>query len=363
MAYTTIDDPSAYFHTQLYTGNGASSDHQITNNANAGDFKPDWLWVKPRSLADNHVLFDSSRGSDRQLKANGNDAEDTHSPAKFTFLTNGFEIDSNDQNYNQNSATYVAWQWKANGGTTTNVSSGTVDSNTTTACVRQINTTAGFGIYTYTADANGEQFIEHGLPSRPLFVIVKNRGQTDAWCVGHEKNTGTTGWYNFLRLNDTDASAANGDRWLNTEPSASVINLGANHEVGADGENYVCYAFSPIQGYSKFSKYVGNGNINGPFVHTGFKPQMIIIKDTSNTRNWAMADIDLVTAGNGGVTNALFPNLNDAHDANARIDFLSNGFKIRTTSTTWNNNNSNYIYMAWAKSPYVSSEGVPTTAF
>ena len=118
-----------------------------------------------------------------------------------------------------------------------------------------------------------------------------------------------------------------------------------------------------MQGFSKFNNYVGNGNASGPFVFTGFKPQMVIIKDSDNSRNWAMADIDLVTGGNGGVTNALFPNITDAKDANVRIDFLCNGFKIRTTSTTWNNNNSNYIYMAWAKSPYVSSEGVPTTAF
>ena len=109
MAYTTIDDPSAHFHIQLYTGSG-SSGNSITNDANAGDFKPDWLWIKPRSITDNHVMFDSSRGQDRQLKPNGTDAEDTHSPARITFETDGFDIDTTDQNYNQSSATYIAWR-------------------------------------------------------------------------------------------------------------------------------------------------------------------------------------------------------------------------------------------------------------
>ena len=144
MAYTTIDDPSEYFHTQLYTGNG-SSGNSITNDANAGDFKPDWLWIKPRSASDNHVIFDSSRGSDRQLKI-ATDDEDTHSPARVTFETDGFDLDTTDGNYNGNGTTYVAWQWIANGGTRTTFT----ESGSNPGGGRQVNTTAGYSIIDYT---------------------------------------------------------------------------------------------------------------------------------------------------------------------------------------------------------------------
>ena len=196
MAYTTIDDPSAYFHTQLYTGNG-SSGLSITNDANAGDFQPDWLWIKPRSASDNHVIFDSSRGSDKQLKTNGTDAEDTHSPARVTIESDGFDLDTTDGNYNGNGTTYVAWQWKANGGTTTTndasaTSIGTIDS------VYQANTTAGLSIVTYTRTGSAGT-IAHGLGATPTVYIIKNRERSDTWRVAAE----VLGYGDQLLLNDT----------------------------------------------------------------------------------------------------------------------------------------------------------------
>ena len=363
MAFTTIDDPSAFFHIQTYTGNG-SSGHSITNNANAGNFKPDWLWVKPRSLADNNVMFDSTRGNDRQLKTNGSDAEDTHSPAKFTFETNGFDIDSDDQNYNQNSATYVAWQWKCNGGTTTNVSSGTVDSNTTTACVRQVNTTAGISIMTYTADSNGEQFLEHGLGKAPYWVIVKNRDQADEWAVGHLSNTGTASFYNYLRLNNNGGGSTASSYWLNTAPTANLINLGSNHSVGANGEDYVCYAFAPIKGYSQFGRWKGNGNADGPYTYTGFAPRWIMVKNASGNGHWKINDTARdfnSTYGNDASLHA-DENIAETTSSSFNVDFLSNGFKIRSADGEINADGSIYVYMAFAEHPFVSSEGVPVTA-
>jgi len=361
MAYTTIDDGSEYFHTQLYTGNG-SSGHSITNDANAGDFQPDWLWIKPRSASDNHVLFDSNRGNNKQLKSNGTDAEDTHSPARLTFETDGFDLDTTDGNYNGNGTTYVAWQWKANGGSTTTVNAGTVDTNSTTACVRQVNTTAGFSIITYTADSDGEQFLEHGLGVAPTWLIVKDRGNTESWQVGHQGNTGTTAFHNFLELDGNGASTANSNRWLNTAPTANLINIGSGNSVGGNGRNYICYAFAEIQGYSKFSSFKGNGNADGTFVYTGFKPAWLMIKETVSGGGWGMWDNKRTP--NNAMTIRLLANTNAADDTSNdnSVDFLSNGFKMRTSSGGFNQSSTEIIYMAFAEHPFVSSKGVPTTA-
>ena len=358
MAYTTIDDPSAHFHIQLYTGNG-SSDHQITNNANAGDFKPDWLWVKPRSESDNPVHFDSSRGSDRQLKSNGTDAEDTHSPARFTFLTDGFEIDSNDRNYNQSSATYVAWQWIANGGTTTSFSA----SGAQLAGTRQSNTTAGFSIITYTGDGNNNATIPHGLNSAPKYVIIKDRGNATNWYVGHN-STFTTGEIFF---NLTNAVAAAFGPFNKTAPTASNIVLGTDGNVNGSGDTMICYAFAEVQGYSKFGSYTGNGNADGPFVYTGFKPAYVVIKRTDSTGNWWIYDT-IRNGASGSNTNPahkiLYTNdsSGEVDNSSRGVDLVSNGFKLRHTLGNTNADGGTYIYMCFASHPFVSSEGVPTTA-
>ena len=192
MAYTTIDDPSAYFHTQLYTGNG-SSGLSITNDANAGDFQADWLWIKPRSASDNNVVFDSSRGEDKQLKTNGTDAEDTHSPARVTFESDGFDLDTTDGNYNGNGTTYVAWQWKANGGTTTTNSNGNIDTTV------QANTTAGFSIAQWEG-ANSTATLGHGLGAVPELIISKCIDTSQEWGVYH-KDVGND---DYLHLNESE---------------------------------------------------------------------------------------------------------------------------------------------------------------
>ena len=357
MAYTTVDDGSKYFHTQLYTGNG-SSDHQITNNANSGNFKPDWLWVKPRSESDNPVHFDSSRGNDRQLKSNGTDAEDTHSPAKFTFLTDGFEIDSNDRNYNQNNATYVAWQWLLNGGTTANNTAG--DIGTT---VVQANTAAGFSIVLFTGNNTGGSTVGHGLGGVPELIISKSRAASKPWVIYH-KDIGNT---KSIKFNSSDASGTDSSAWGNTTPNTNNFTVG-NGDSNHTG-TMIAYCFRSIKGYSKFGKYEGNGGDlpNGPFIYTGFKPAWVIIKRTDDSGNWWI--YDTVRNGSGG------PDTNPAHkilysndssgevDNSSRgIDLLSNGFKVQHNLLNINADGGDYIYWAFATHPFVSSEGVPATA-
>ena len=353
MAYTTIDDPSAYFHTQLYTGNG-SSGLSITNDANAGDLQPDLLWIMPRSNGDNGVCFDSSRGEDRQLKLNGSDAEDTHDPARVTFESDGFDLDTTDTNYNGSSRTYVAWQWKINGGTTASNTEGT---ETTTI---QVNNTAGFSIVQYTGDASTSSSNNggHGLDTAPDFVIVKCRGQSEAWFTWHESFG--TGYYINLESNGAQ-TASNSHSWDGSVPSATTIPIrGSGTQVNGSGESYIAYCFSPIQGYSKFGSYVGNGLADGPFVYTGFKPAWIVVKEADNSNDWDIRDATRNT--HNPVDNWLRFNTTDGEGDSDGIDFLSNGFKIRQTSNRTNRNGGTLIYAAFAEHPFVSSEGVPCTA-
>ena len=349
MAYTTIDDPSAYFHTQLYTGNG-SSGHSITNDANAGDFKPDWLWLKPRSLADNHVVLDSSRTSNKRLKINSNDAEDSDSTALITFETDGFDLDTTDQNFNQSSATYVAWQWKANGGTTSSNSDGGVTGTI------QANTTAGFSIILYTGTGSAST-VGHGLSDTPDWIIYKRRsGGTRDWMVYHNG----TGSGKGMILNSTSAGDTASSIFGGNTPTSTTIPIGSATETNTSSESHIAYAFAEKQGYSKFGSYTGNGNADGPFIYTGFKPAWVMVKESDGTGQWRIRDNKRSTFNAVGVV--LYANGNDAEATEDNVDFLSNGFKIRTSGGENNGSSDNYIYMAFAEHPFVSSKGVPTTA-
>jgi len=358
MAYTTIDDPSEYFHTRLYSGTGSAL--SITNNANAGNFKPDWIWLKSRNNATNHNVFDSSRGQTKRLYPNLSDAEDTVSG--FTLDTNGFSTGTSSVgDINVSGKTYVAWQWKCNGGTTTTndasaTSVGTIDS------VYQANTTAGFSIVTYTGTGSAGT-IAHGLGVVPSWYVVKRRSATEGWTLYHHKNTSAPETDHLL-LESTAATVDQADIWNDTSPTSSVFSLGNNSATNASSSTYIAYCFNEIKGYSKFGSYTGNGNADGAFVYTGFKPAWLLVKrfDTSGN-SWYLFD----SARNefNVVDNILRPNINNEEltdDTGTNLDFVSNGFKTRTTSADTNNSGGTFIYLAFAEHPFVSSKGVPTTA-
>ena len=354
MAYTTIDDPSAYFHIQLYTGTGSSQ--SITNDANAGDFKPDWIWAKNRSDDAGHIAFDSSRGVNKNLTVNSTDAEATVTTQVTAFNTDGFTMGSNN-GANGSSDSLVAWQWKANGGTTTSVSaSGAVNAGT-----HQANTTAGFSIVTYTGEDNSGDTVTHGLGAVPHVIIVKNRTTGAHWAMYHHKNTSAPETDRLL-LSATNVTGDYDNYWSDTAPTSSVFTVGTNGDTG-DADNYVAYCFTEVQGYSKFGSYTGNGNADGAFIYLGFKPAWLLVKQTDGADNWQLVDnkrdpINLVDA-------FLMPDTSSAentHDNNIQVDFLSNGFKCRNTNSVFNGSGNSYIYMAFAEHPFVSSKGVPTTA-
>ena len=354
MAYTTIDDPSEYFTTLLYTGN-ATDNRNLTNSANAGDFKPDWLWLKERSSTSSHQLHDSTRGSSFALMSDSTAVEDEDANRVQAFQTNGFQVGT-ASTVNQDGITMVAWQWKANGGTTASNTDGSITSTV------QANTDAGFSIVTYTGTGSNAT-VGHGLGAVPDMVIVKNRTASDNWGVQLANALGNT---NALRLNNTDAySGSNGALWWNdTSPTSTTISIGTRNEVNQNTKNYVMYCFKNIQGYSKIGSYVGNGSTNGPFIYTGFKPAWVMVKGTSSGReSWQIVDNkrNPLNTGNG---KRIFPNNTNAESSSDSegFDFLSNGFKLRNSSGGGNTSGATYIYMAFAEHPFVSSEGVPTTA-
>ena len=366
MAYTTIDDPSAHFHTQLFSGTGSSQ--SITNDANAGDLQPDWVWIKKRAggTARNSILTDSTRGVTKCLSSALDDAEFTNTNGLTAFGTDGFTVGSYDS-VNESSGTYVAWQWKANGGTTTSVSGTGTTAGSTKAGTYQANTTAGFSIVTFStgSDDNGDHRIQHGLGAVPHFIITKERDGTYEWYTYHHKGTDDN---DYLRLNLTDATSNAGARNVfdGSDFTSTYFEMD-NNNITNDNKTYVAYCFTEIQGYSKFGSYTANNSTNGPFVYLGFKPSWVMVRNTSAAADWPITD-NKREAGNPFGEEMLFANVADAETnyTGGGIDFLSNGFKIRSSGTNGvhnaNNTSHTFIYMAFAESPFVSSKGVPTTA-
>jgi hypothetical protein len=353
MAYTTIDDPSAYFQTALYTGNGTGQ--TITNDGNS-DLQPDFLWFKNRDETVANILWDSSRGITKFLISEQTAADFTN-PAGYeltSFNTDGFGLGiHNTAGINQSASfTYACWQWKANGGTTASNSDGSITSTV------QANQDAGFSIVTYTT-AGSTATIGHGLGAKPDVILLKKRNGAIGWLVRHV-STGTS----YLSFNSIAAAVSNpAPTWTTTEPTTSVYSIGTSTDVNIDGGEYVAYCFAEKQGYSKFGKYVGNGNANGPFVYLGFKPAWVMIKNASINGNWYI--LDAKRSPSNLVNKQLTANGNGAEftsPAYFSSDFLSNGFKLRTNEAQSNNTGNTYIYMAFAENPFVTSTGVPTTA-
>jgi hypothetical protein len=350
MAYTNIDDPSAYFHTQLYAGNGGTQ--SITNNGNS-DLQPDWIWIKSRSDSSFNALTDSTRGTSKRLYTNSTSAEETHSDRVTAFNSDGFSLGASSL-VNTNTYNYAAWQWKANGGTTATNSDGSTDTTV------QANTDAGFSIITWTGTGSATT-LGHGLGVAPAMLIVKNRTTAVDWAVYHKDLT-DAGY--VIALNSTDGEVDSGtNRWNHTDPTSSVFSVGSGQQTNQNTNSMVCYAFAEKQGYSKVGKYVGNGSTDGAFAYTGFKPAFILFKKSSDSGdNWMVYDNK--RPGYNVTDQALHPNSSAAEydNANANIDLLSNGFKLRSSFGWVNQTSHTYIFMAFAENPFTTSTGIPTTA-
>jgi hypothetical protein len=340
MAYTTINKSTDYFNTVAYTGNGAS-DRAVTSG-----FATDFVWIKNRGTTDDHVLFDKVRGGTKYLYSNQTAAEATYSSQDVTFESTGVDVGSY-QSINQNSGNIVSWHWRGNGAGSSN-SDGSITSTVSA------NTTAGFSIVSYTGTGSNAT-VGHGLGVAPKMIIIKNLNASQGWCVYHE----SIGATKFLSLNSTDAQVTASDRFNDTSPTSSVFSVGSHADTNGSGDNMIAYCFAEKTGYSKFGTYTGNGNADGTFVYTGFKPAFLIIKKTNATKNWFLHDDKRL--GYNPSNSYVNPNLSAVEYAGTDLDIVSNGFKMRSTGGGHNESGHTYIYMAIGQS-LVGSNNIPATA-
>tara|TARA_R100001440_G_scaffold20908_1_gene34620 strand:+ start:141 stop:1232 length:1092 start_codon:yes stop_codon:yes gene_type:complete len=362
MAYTTIDDPSAHF--QIATYNGDSNNSTVITNDGNSDLQPDWVWIKSRNEGNagtgGHMLFDSSRGiksttgSDSPfLVTNSTSGDQTNTNGLQAIGTDSFTPGSMTRT-NESGDNYVAWQWKCGGGSTSTNTDGSI--NTTV----QSNSTAGFNIITYTGTGGGET-LGHNLGVAPDMWIFKRRDSTGSWAVGFNDSSILGGTSNYLILQSTGATSTYNNFWGSSPANSNVMRIAGDATIGGSGSTYVAYVFAQKQGYSKFGKYVGNGNADGVFVYTGFKPAFVLVKSITATHNWHI--LDNKRDPSNVVDKYVNPD-NAAAEATFTFgDFLSNGFKWRSSSgTSFNESGTSYIFMAFAENPFVTSTGIPTTA-
>jgi|TARA_R110000822_G_scaffold309592_1_gene439570 hypothetical protein len=354
MAYTTIDDPAVYFTTVLWTGNATG--RNITTGMDAA-----MVWYKGKSYVSNHSIVDAVRGTTKVLIPNNTDEEATDSGSITAFNSDNFTIGTAG-GINADTKTYVGWCWKA--GTTSGITTTGAD---ITPSAYSFNHTSRISIAAYTGNGSSGAKIAHGLGAIPEVMIIKPRDRAgQAWLVYHHKNTSSPET-DYLALDTDDATADAAFPWNDAVPTSVYLETQTNNGTNASGNTFVLYTFRGVQGYSKFGSYIGNGNVDGAFVYTGFKPAFLLLKSTTGGGDgWYMVDnknnpfneVDSNFFANSG--NAISKAGSAAGDK--KLDFLSNGFKIRTTNSECNSSGVNYIYLAFAEEPFVNSNGVPCTA-
>ncbi len=344
---STITDGSEHFDTALYTGTGSSL--AITGL----EFSPDLVWTKGRDVAYSHYWFDSVRGVGNRIMSNSTSNEDGSVSGVTSFDTNGFTLGT-DVGANNSGSAFVGWNWKGSDSTAVSNTDGDITSTVSA------NTTAGFSIVTYTGTGTAGDTVGHGLGANLGLLITKPRSISGGWAVA-STGLGVTGdtlggfpESYYIALNATGARANNGESVL-ALGNASKFAIGSGLEMNQSGATYVAYCFTPIEGYSKFGSYTGNGSADGPFIYTGFRPAFLILKQTDTTRDWQIHD----TARNPNNVSQYHLKANDAgaegSGSGAYLDIVSNGFKLRTSGAGHNNSGGTYMYMAFAENPFKNS--------
>jgi len=346
MAYTTIKKPSDYFNTLLYSGNNTAQ-RQLTGVG----FQPDLVWIKGRSGtygAYSHFVFDGVRGVGKQIHTNLTNAESTNLNNLYSFDSDGFSLGQSgvDAVTNGSSTEFVSWNWLGANGTASNTQ-GDIASTVSA------NTTSGFSIVSYTG-TGANATVGHGLGVAPKMVIIKDRDASTDWVVYHN----SLGATKFIEINTTVAAQTNNTAWNDTEPTSSVFSIGTGGIVNTSSNDYIAYCFAEKKGFSKFGSYAGNGNADGPFIYTGFKPAFVMVKPTVTADNWVMFDNKRL--GYNPDNNFSYANKEFVENDSDIIDFTSNGFKQRSSGGTSNRSGEPFIYMAFAEEPLVGDN--PATA-
>jgi hypothetical protein len=359
----SIADGSQYFNTVLWTGNGS------TQSITGVGFQPDWVWTKKRSSSQDHFLYDVVRGSTNgnfyELRSNSTVAEgvpSTPSTGLTSLDSDGFSIGS-DASVNTNSSTYVAWNWLASNTSGSSNTDGTITSTISAT------PTGGFSIATFTGNGTAGATVGHGLGVEPKMVIWKSRNSgttNDHWTVYHSGMDAAVPQNYAMHLNLTNARNAGTTYWNDTAPTSTVFSLGyLSTYINVLNRTYVAYCWAEVPGYSSFGSYVGNGNNDGPFVYTGFRPAFVMLKRTDSTSDWAIVDSSRFLY-NGSQDYTLKPNLTNAEatvtDKYIVGDFLANGFKFRYYDSSMNVSGGTYVYMAFAEHPFGGANVSPSPA-
>jgi len=355
MPYSTIDKSTDYFDTKTYTQSGSN------NNGNTQTLTMDnvgWVWIKNRDYTNGHCIFDIVRGGDKLLTTNGTAAAETIGGG-LTFGASDTTIGADTGGYGFNNRVgddYVAWHWRTSGSQGSSNTDGSINTTYTSA-----STTSGFSISTYTGTGSAAT-VGHGLGAVPKMIMVKKTSGSESWGVYHH-SIGNT---HFLQLNTSGGDSNNDTFWNDTTPTSSVFSIKSDGGVNASGQTYVAYCFAEKIGFSKFGTYNGNGNADGPFIYTGFKPAFVIIKRTDATANWVMTDNKISFNGKGSNNSTvLFPSTSAVESDAYGLMLHSNGFKFSgsdSASATVNGSGNKYIFMAFAEAPLVGSNNVPATA-
>ena len=339
MAYSTIDKPNTHFNPVIYTGNGS------TQSITGVNFQPDFVWLKERNNVASHKLYDIVRGATEVLESDGTYAEGTDVNGLTAFNSDGFSLGSSGSN-NGSGDTYASWNWKA-GGTAVSNTAGSITSSVSA------NTDSGFSIVSYTGNG-GNGTVGHGLGVAPKMVIIKTRSGSGSWVVGHD----SMGWGFWMPLDATNAKISSATMFQNTAPTSTVF---SENVFGTD--TCIAYCFAEKKGFSKYGSYAGNGSgTDGTFVYLGFKPALVVVRSYTTASSWNFMDNKRQTYNDGTIP-YLKANFNGVEiTTNPNMDFLSNGFKFRTTDNDFNGSGQSYIYMAFAEAPIVGSNNVPANA-
>ena len=358
MAYTTIDDPTKFFSTNLWVGDDTSP-RTLTGFGH----QPDFVWARYRDGGSlNNVLTNSLRGGDKMLFSNSTLGEDTKSHGEITsFNSDGITVaDGTNATYPRlyfndddpfgagTAGNYVGWSWKA-GGTAVSNGDGSIASSVSA------NQTAGFSIVSFTG-TQSVGTVGHGLGAVPAAFIVKNTAaSSDAWYVYHQ-GLASDPQTDYIILNSTAAAVDYNTPWNDTAPTSSVFTVGADGGTNESGSTMLAYCFAEIKGYSKFGKWTGNGNADGPFVYTGFRPAFVMLKDHTSGSGYNWIIIDSTRSPTNGIGKRLQPSSTNGEytDVSNFCDFTANGFKWRGSQANWNASSVGYIYFAFAEHPFVT---------